>query len=74
MSIRVASHFQGRWSCFWATSYSLELELFDEYLFRRLGEAPLNATLLVLQQRLVIPDSAGVVRFAGAGLAAASPV
>ncbi len=52
MSIRVASHFQGRWSCFWATSYSLELELFDEYLFRRLGEAPLNATLLVDFDRL----------------------
>src|SRR6266498_1076588 len=47
MSIRVAREFQGRWSCFWATSYSLELELFDEYLLRRLGEPPLNATLLV---------------------------
>jgi hypothetical protein len=52
MSIRVASHFQGRWSCFWATSYSLELELFDEYLFRRLGEPPLNATLLIDFDRL----------------------
>jgi hypothetical protein len=52
MSIRVASHFQGRWSCFWATSYSLELELFDQYLFRRLGEPPLNATLLVDFDRL----------------------
>jgi hypothetical protein len=29
---------------------------------------------LVLQQRLVISDSAGVMRFAGGGLAAASPV
>jgi hypothetical protein len=31
-------------------------------------------SLLVLQQRLVISDSAGVMRFAGGGLAAASPV
>ena len=52
MSVQVASDFQGRWSCFWATSYSLELELFDEYLFRRLGEPPLNATLLVDFDRL----------------------
>lgn len=47
MSVRVASDFQGRWTCFWATSYSFELEFFDEYLFRRLGDPPLNATLLV---------------------------
>src|SRR5919108_5548446 len=52
MSVRVAGEFQGRWGCFWATSYSLELELFDEYLFRRLGEPPLNATLLVDFRRL----------------------
>lgn len=52
MSVRVAREFQGRWSCFWATSYTLELELFDEYLFRRLGEPPLNATLLVDFRRL----------------------
>jgi hypothetical protein len=52
MSVRVAADFQGRWSCFWATSYTLELELFDEYLFRRLGEPPLNATLLVDFDRL----------------------
>src|SRR5438874_10396284 len=52
MSVRVASDFQGRWSCFWGTTYSLELELFDEYLFRRLGEPPLNATLLVDFNRL----------------------
>jgi hypothetical protein len=32
---------------FWGTTYSFELELFDEYLFRRLGDPPLNATLLV---------------------------
>jgi hypothetical protein len=52
MSVRVAREFQGRWTSFWATSYSFELELFDEYLFRRLGEPPLNATLLVDFRRL----------------------
>jgi hypothetical protein len=30
--------------------------------------------LLVLQQRLVISDPTGVMRFAGGGLTAASPV
>ena len=38
--------FNGRWSSFFATTYSIELEFFDEYLFRRLGEPPLNATVL----------------------------
>lgn len=47
MSIHIAREFQGRWSSFWGTSYTFELELFDEYLFRRLGEPPLNATMLV---------------------------
>lgn len=30
-----------------ATTYNLELEFFDEYLFRRLGEPPLNASILM---------------------------
>ncbi len=39
------------------------------------GQSPgWRALALVLQQRLVISDSAGVMRFAGGGLAAASPV
>jgi hypothetical protein len=37
-------------------------------------EFGLVAAWLVLQQRLVIPVSAGVVGFSGAGLAVASPV
>ena len=46
MSVRVAQTFRGQWTCFFATCYSVELELFDQYLFRRLGEPPLNATIL----------------------------
>src|ERR1051325_10813751 len=52
MSIRIAREFQGRWEVFWATTYSLEVELFEEYLLRRLGEAPLNATVLADFYRL----------------------
>lgn len=47
MSIQPASLFTPRWDIFWGTTYSFELEFFDEYLFRRLGDPPLNATLLV---------------------------
>lgn len=70
MSIKVASEFLGRgggWSCFFATTYSYEFELFDEYLFRRLGEPPVNATVLCdfnrLARRLagVEPDEASRV-------------
>lgn len=39
--------FNGRWSVFWATTFSFEFQLFDEYLFRRLGDPPLNATILM---------------------------
>jgi hypothetical protein len=52
VSIRVAREFQHRWSCFFATSYTLELELFDNFLFRRLGERPLNVTVLCDFNRL----------------------
>lgn len=44
--MKVARSFTGRWTSFFATTYSIELEFFDEYLFRRLGEPPLNATIL----------------------------
>ena len=47
MSIQPAALFTPRWEVFWGTTYSFELELFDEYLFRRLGDPPLNATVLV---------------------------
>ena len=44
--MKVAGFFSGRWTSFFATTYSMELEFFDEYLFRRLGEPPLSATVL----------------------------
>ena len=47
MSIQPASLFTPRWEIFWGTTYSFELEFFDEYLLRRLGDLPLNATVLV---------------------------
>ena len=55
MSIKVAQEFLGRgggWTCFFATTYTHEFELFDEYLFRRLGEPPVNATVLCDFNRL----------------------
>jgi len=45
--IQPAALFSPRWEVFWGTTYSFELELFDEYLFRRLGDPPLNASVLV---------------------------
>jgi hypothetical protein len=44
--VKIARSFNGRWTSFFATTYSVELEFFDEYLFRRLGEPPLSATIL----------------------------
>src|SRR5262249_39552467 len=47
MSVRPGADFQGRWSVFWGTSFEFEHRLFDQYWFPRLGEPPLNATLLI---------------------------
>ena len=45
--MKIARSFNSRsWTSFFATTYSIELEFFDEYLFRRLGEPPLSATIL----------------------------
>jgi hypothetical protein len=44
--MKIVRSFSGRWTSFFATTYSIELEFFDEYLFRRLGEPPLSATIL----------------------------
>src|SRR3990172_2878396 len=49
---RAISLFQPRWSVFWAATYTFELELFDNYLLRRLGDPPVNATILVDSDRL----------------------
>jgi len=46
--MKIARSFSSRrWTSFFATTYSMELEFFDEYLFRRLGEPPVNATVLI---------------------------
>jgi hypothetical protein len=37
---------------FWATSYSFDLKLFDQYLLRRLAQRQLNATVLVDHDKL----------------------
>jgi hypothetical protein len=37
---------------FWATSYSFDLMLFDQYLLRRLAESPLNAVVLIDHDKL----------------------
>ncbi len=47
MTVKVSSYFQNRWTLFWATSYTFEFSIFDEFWFPRLGEPPLNATLLI---------------------------
>ena len=36
----------------WATTYSVDLSLFNEFLFARLGEPPLNVTVLADHRRL----------------------
>jgi hypothetical protein len=50
--IAPAALFVPRWSCLWATAYQFEPPLFEEFLLRRLGEPPLNVTLLLDGPRL----------------------
>src|SRR6478752_6685606 len=47
MTLRVVAAYDRRWTVFWATTYSFELPFFESFLLPRLGEPPLNATLLV---------------------------
>lgn len=49
MTVRVARFFHPRRTAFWATTYSFELELFDQFLLSRLGDPPLNAVVLIDQ-------------------------
>jgi hypothetical protein len=39
----IAELFDADCVAFWATTYNLDLALFNEYLLGRLGEPPLNA-------------------------------
>lgn len=52
MTVKVSTYFQHRWTVFWATTYTFELPMFDSFWFPRLGQPPLNATLLVDARRL----------------------
>ncbi len=52
MTVKVSSYFQHRWTVFWATTYTFELPMFDSFWFPRLGEPPLNVTILVDARRL----------------------
>ena len=47
MTIRVTQQFVSRWRVFWATTYTFELGMFDEFWLRRLGDPPHNITILV---------------------------
>lgn len=52
MSLRVGADFIAKWHVFWATTYSFEMNMFEEFWLRRLGDPPLNATILVDFDRL----------------------
>lgn len=46
MSLKLVNEFKPSWTIFWATTYTFDLGFLDEFLFRRLGNPPLNATVL----------------------------
>ena len=48
----IAQLFRTDCSALWATTFNLELELFNEYLLGRLGEPPLNAVIICDRVRL----------------------
>jgi hypothetical protein len=52
MSIQITPFFQGRWQVFWATTYTFDPRVFDEFWLPRLGDLPLNVTILVDFDRL----------------------
>jgi hypothetical protein len=52
MTIRVTPYFHNRWTVFFATTYTFEPRAFDDFWFRRLGDPPLNANILVDSRRL----------------------
>ena len=48
----IAELFRADCVALWATTYNLDLALFNEYLLRRLGDPPLNAVVLADRDRL----------------------
>lgn len=52
MNLSTLTSFDRRRTAFWATTYTFEPGLFDEFFFRRIGEPPLNANILVDASRI----------------------
>lgn len=52
MTLNVLQAFRGGYEALWATTYTFEPGLFDEFLFRRLGDPPLNVNILVDADRM----------------------
>jgi hypothetical protein len=48
----IAELFRGDCVALWSTTYNVELDLYNEYLLRRLGDAPINAVVLADRRRL----------------------
>jgi len=48
----IAELFRSSVTALWVTTFNLDLGLFNEFLLRRLGDAPLNVVVLADQQRL----------------------
>ena len=48
----IADLFRPGCTALWATTFNMELELFNEYLLGRLGDPPLNAVVICDQDRL----------------------
>jgi hypothetical protein len=46
-SLQVTATFDKRWRVFWATSYTFDPVFFESFLLPRLGDPPLNATVLI---------------------------
>jgi hypothetical protein len=68
VTLRVVASFDRHWTVFWATTYTFELPFFESFLLPRLGEPPLNATILVDAKRLAdaVQDLAGDTPWRGA--------
>ena len=47
MKINTLGAFTSQKTSFWATTYTFEPSLFDEYIFNRIGDPPINANILV---------------------------
>ena len=50
--MRLINSFGSQWSVCWITTYTFDPGYFETFLLRRLGDPPLNATVLVDAQRL----------------------